>query len=164
MNQEDAIARLLMALTGNDPAQGQTMTAPQKARKPPWWARRNPANLSQLWRQLSANAGRPFMPGGYVGAVRKNEWEPGIGQKPKPQGDPTLLGDPTIPPGYTGSRPSPGYELNPNDMDYGETGGEATFFTQAMGGGMTPLSASAFNLGVPYGWNPFRKKKKKGNK
>lgn len=94
-------------------------------KEPPAWATRTPSKIKEILRQLSANAGQNFMPGAPVGAVRQ---------------------------GPFGSNMQPQKKFDP--LTYGQTGGEATFFSQAMGGGMAPLAA-LMNLGVPNKWDPF---------
>lgn len=96
------------------------------------WAFRMPLDNSELLRQLSANVGREAMPGGRGGAVRVPSL-PGYGQN--------------------ADLPSP---VNPST--YGQDGGEATFFTQAIGGGMTPLYAMQDSLGYSPSWNPLGNK------
>lgn len=93
----------------------------------PGWATQQPNSITQLLRQLSANAGQMPMPGGPVGAVRQQAF--GSGRQPI---------------------------QNPNMATYGSQpgSGEATFFQQSTRGGMSPISALT-PLGVPNGWNPF---------
>lgn len=91
----------------------------------PAWAKEMPADTTQLLRQLSGNVGQMTMPGGLSGAVKIPAF--GSQQQATTQFDP---------------------------LTYGQQGGEATFFAQAMNGGMTPISAIS-PLGVPQGWNPF---------
>lgn len=45
-------------------------------------------------------------------------------------------------------------QINPNPFTYGQDGGEATFFSQALNGGMAPISAVP-GLGSPTSWNPL---------
>lgn len=95
----------------------------------PSWATQTPGTVADLLKQLAANGGAQFMPGGSVGAVRSNPLQPGA-----TAGGATTQIDPST---------------------YGQTGGEASFFTQAARGGVTPLAAAPFNLGVPVNWNPL---------
>jgi len=91
----------------------------------PDWAKTLPPNIVYLLRQLSANAGATAMPGGLVGAVQ-------------------------IPAFGSGRQPV----MNPDPLNYGQGGGEATFFNQLMRGGMGPIAAQS-PIGIPRGWNPF---------
>jgi len=91
----------------------------------PQWASRIPQNVTELLRQLSANAGQPAMPGGQVGAVT----QPAFGSTAAPS-------------------------VMTSAKGYGQTSGEPTFFQQSLYGGMAPISANS-PLGVPENWNPF---------
>lgn len=92
----------------------------------PAWARNNNPTAAQLVRQLSMNVGRQMRPGARVGAVRQAP--AGVNQGPQ------MLTDMS---------------------NYGETGGEGTFYTGAIGGGNVPLYASPPNIGYARSWNPF---------
>ena len=76
------------------------------------WANRQPANITELLRQLSANTGQSAMPGGRGGDVRISP--------------------------FGSNQPS---QQNVPAAHYGETGGETTFFNQSQNGGMRPISS-----------------------
>lgn len=92
----------------------------------PDWAKHLPQNGTNAARQMSMNAGRVAMPGGATGAV----WIPRVGTDAQPTMD-----------------------IDPATYGMRNNYGEATFFQQAMNGGVAPIAA--FNsLGQPKAWNP----------
>ncbi|MEN6539136.1 MAG: hypothetical protein ABFC67_05950 [Mizugakiibacter sp.] len=115
----NGLSGLLSQFTGNP--------APAPAPKPvESWQTQTPANVTELLRQLSANAGQMAMPGGPVGGVQQGAFGSNL---------------PAI--------------NNPDMRTYGRTPGygEATFFRQSMQGGMAPIAAMS-PVGVPQNWNP----------
>lgn len=118
---------------GNGNGGGHHGNKDKKKEDPNAWASKTPDTIKMILRQLSANAGQNFMPGGRVGAVRQ---------------------------GPFGSHMQPQKKFDP--LTYGQTGGEATFFSQAMDGGVAPLAA-LMNLGVPRKWDPLGRRDDKGN-
>lgn len=113
--------------TMNDPTKPSPLVQPPADTS---WAYRLPLDFSELLRQLSANVGREAMPGGRGGAVRV----------------------PSVP-GYGMNTPALPNPIDPST--YGQDAGEATFFTEAIGGGMTPLYAMQDNLGYSSSWDPL---------
>lgn len=113
--------------TMNDPLKPTPLVQPPADTS---WAYRLPLDYSELLRQLSANVGREAMPGGRGGAVRV----------------------PSVP-GYGMNTPALPNPIDPST--YGQDAGEATFFTEAIGGGMTPLYAMQDNLGYSSSWDPL---------
>lgn len=109
----------------------QPTQQPAQGAAPNWW-QQMPAGVVELLRQLSVNVGQMPMPGGHVGSVQR----PAFGAPGQPV-------------------------MNPDMRTYGQTPGmgEATYFTQSMTGGMTPISAVS-PIGVPAGWNPTAQKPK----
>lgn len=119
------LSGLMGAFTGK-PATGGGSGTPKPSEP---WQRQNPTNVTDLLRQLSANAGEIGMPGGYVGGVQI--------------------------PAYRTDGPQLPAINNPDMRTYGRTPGygEATFYRQSMQGGMAPIAAMS-PLGVPEDWKP----------
>lgn len=113
-------------------SQQQPQAAPAQNKQPVPFSRQMPDNGRQAAQQMSLNAGRNLMPGGEVGAVR-------------------------LAPYGSDKRPQMGF--NPFNYGMSPNYGEATFFQEAIGGGVAPISAVK-PLGVPKNWNP---KPGKGN-